>query len=160
MNRAELDPAPARKGARKNAWKEWSRRGFLARLGTGLLALLVDPARVARAGTQRTLHDPHDPHAPRLTESDRLIASVAGPYAARHPDSASRITRWAEAQLPPARRPRTAQASAALVRAHLLQPARIARELARDEVMVLDGWVLARSEGAAAVYLHALTRTP
>jgi hypothetical protein len=42
------------------------------------------------------------------------------------------------------------------VRVHLLSPARIAEELARDEVMILDGWVLARSEAEAAIYLHAL----
>jgi hypothetical protein len=132
----------------------WSRRGFLGRLATAASFLLLGRARAALASTQTDSHDSS------LTESDRLIASVAGPYTARDPRAARRIARWAEAQLPASRRPRSAGASAALVRTHLLRPTRIAEELARDDVMMLDGWVLARSEAAAAIYLHALASRP
>jgi len=132
----------------------WSRRGFLARLATAALFILIGPARGTLASTHADSRDSS------LTESDRLIASVAGPFAARNPGDARRIARWVEAQLPASRPPRGTGARAALVRAHLLQPARIAEELERDDVMMLDGWVLARSEAAAAIYLHALDSQP
>jgi hypothetical protein len=143
MKNAAADPTPARNSS--------SRRRFLARLFTAALTLLLGSGRAALAAARQVTREAG------LTESDRLIASVAGPYAARYPADARRIAAWAESQLPPTRRRRDAGASAALVREHLLRPTRIAEELERDEVTILDGWVLARSEAAAAIYLHALT---
>ena len=42
------------------------------------------------------------------------------------------------------------------VRDRLLEPARIAEELDRGDVMTVDGWVLPRSEAAVAIYLRFL----
>lgn len=41
-------------------------------------------------------------------------------------------------------------------RARFLNPARVAQDLARGDVVVVDGWQLARCEMCACAYLHAL----
>ena len=124
------------------------RRGFLIRL-LGILGALGLPR--ASAGAARL-----DGRVAEFSDSELRIASLGRQFASEEPLQARRLMGWVEAELPlwlrfsePARRSRIA-------RELLLTPRRLRRDFDRAEVVVIDGWVLARTEGAVAVYLNAL----
>jgi hypothetical protein len=73
------------------------------------------------------------------------------------PDQAHRLVRWVESQLPPWGRLLAPARRARIARERLLTPRRLDRDFASDRVVVIDGWVLARTEGAVAVYISNLS---
>jgi len=95
---------------------------------------------------------------PALDDSDLRIAALASAWTTKHPKEAHLITRWADSQLPARLRSSSPVRCAHQVREALLEPGRVRREFEREEVMILDGWVLSRSEGAAAIYLNSLAQ--
>ncbi len=92
------------------------------------------------------------------SSSNRRIASLGSLFRREHPQDAQRLVRWVESQVPVHGLPTSRERRARIVRERLLKPDRIEREFARGQVMWVDGWQLARSEGAAAVYLDFLDR--
>jgi hypothetical protein len=132
------------------------RRGFLARL-LGVAGALALPGSAVAVATR----DPGRFDAARfsLSESESRIASLGRHLIANDPGRAEQLIRWVESQLPlwgrvaaPARRARIA-------RERLLTARRLDRDFERHEVVVIDGWVLARSEAAVAVYLSSFCPT-
>ena len=91
-----------------------------------------------------------------LTPSDRRIAELGARLARSDPAAAGRLVRSVDTELPGWLRLTGARRRARVVRQRLLAPARVAADLDRGEVMSIDGWLLARSEVAAAAYLHGL----
>jgi hypothetical protein len=90
---------------------------------------------------------------PRLSPAQRRLAAFGGRLVASDPAAAEELERFAVW---------TARSTGAddvdAVCAALLADARIAAELRRGVVHRVDGWLLARSEASACVYLHRLAR--
>jgi len=84
----------------------------------------------------------------RLSASDRRLAALGARLAAEDPRLAHRLVGEVERRL--------GSDGAVVPRRALLDRARIDDELARGQVVSVDGWLLARSEAAACAYLHAL----
>jgi len=91
--------------------------------------------------------------APRLSPAQRRLASFGGRLVASDPAAAEELERFAVW---------TARSTGAddvdAVCATLLADACIAAELRRGLVHRVDGWLLARSEASACVYLYRLAR--
>ena len=87
--------------------------------------------------------------APRLSGAQRRLAAFGGRLAVSDPVVAEKLYRFAL---------REAGTADGVCRA-LLDDARIAAELRRGLVHRVDGWLLARSEASACVYLHRLARS-
>lgn len=92
----------------------------------------------------------------RLAQADGCIAELGAILARDEPVVARRLVREVQAELPLWLRFAGARRRACAARARLLDPARVAGDLAREDTQSIDGWWLARSEAAAAVYLHAI----
>ncbi len=124
------------------------RRGFLAGLlcALGGAALLRPPS--ARAAVARGSERPAR-SAGRIAALGACLARDDGPCA-------QRLVRATEAELPLWLRLASRRRRADAACRRLLDPARVARDLEREDVLCVDGWLLARSEAAAAAYLHAL----
>jgi hypothetical protein len=92
------------------------------------------------------------PHAaePAPSAADRHLAALGARLAVHRP----RLARRLHAEM----RAVSVGSSAGDVRRRLLRPRRVARELARGDVVSVDGWLLARSEAATCVLLHRLAR--
>lgn len=99
-----------------------------------------------------------DGSASVLDAGSLAIAALAAERATHLDGGARRIVAEVEASLPSALRQGPVRARAAHARRLLLSRRRIESELARNDVVVLDGWVLARSEAELAIYLHHLQR--
>lgn len=126
-----------------------ARRSFLRSLLLSLAAFAAFP------GSGRAARDARSPRA--LPPADRAIAALAVGFQHSQPAAAARIARSVAAELPPrVRWFASPEQKARQARAQLLAGARVAAELARGDVALLDGWVLARSEAALAVYLRDL----
>ena len=135
---------------------KWTRRGLLTGLAGLAGAIGFRFAFPAVAGAANAAPPPAGRSA--LSASDLRIAALAGELASNHPEEADRITCWVESQLPAKPRFSRPHRCARQVREVLLEPRRVSREFEREDVIILDGWVLSRSEGAAAVYLNSLAR--
>jgi hypothetical protein len=90
-----------------------------------------------------------------LDAAGRAVADLAADFARAHPEHARRIVRAVEASLPTGARFARPAHRVTLARARLLRARRVEAELAAGDVILLDGWVLARSEAAFAIYAHA-----
>lgn len=127
-----------------------SRRGFLALLAGASAAF-------ALPGILRGLKGPGLGNPPdELCESDRLIASLGRRLRSSEPATAACLSREVEARLPGWSAFASRRRRAALVRARFLNRRQRDADLEREEIVLVDGWVLARSEAAAAVYLSLL----
>jgi hypothetical protein len=91
-----------------------------------------------------------------LFESDRLIASLGRCLEEENPAEARSLLRWVEARLPAWASLAPRRRRAWIARERLLTRQRLDEEFERGDVILIDGWVLARSEGALAVYLSSL----
>jgi hypothetical protein len=133
--------------------RERSRRRFIAEVlgGVGFFAVLGS----GRAGSASSSEAP-GPDS--LGLGDRRIAVLGERCFAESPRTARALARLALRELPPSCVFSSPKRRARLTRERLLDRARLAREFDREEVVEIDGWVLARSEAAAAVYLYTLTR--
>lgn len=118
-----------------------SRRDFLK--GLALVLVLPQTACVAEPG---------------LSESDRLIASLGRKLAEDDPETAARLARLVAERMPALDALASAEERARAVRQQLLVGSRLAAEFDAGDVIVIDGWMLARSEATAAVYLDLLVR--
>lgn len=116
-------------------------------------ALALAGARGAAASGARARAPGSAPPLPS-DPSDRRIARLGAVLWREDPATARRLARLADAQLPAWLRLAGPSRRARALRPRLLAPARLAGELDRGEVLVLDGWVLARSEAAVAAWLH------
>jgi hypothetical protein len=90
---------------------------------------------------------------PTLSRSDRRLALLGRRARVEAPERTRRLIRQVARSA--ARAPRAAHAE--LVRSQWLDRERTRRELERGDVLVVDGWVLSRSEAATCAYLHALS---
>jgi hypothetical protein len=136
---------------------KWTRRGLLSGLA-GLAGAIG--FRFAFPGTASAANAALPPAGrSTLSDSDLRIAALASELSTNHPQEADRITRWVESQLPAMPRFSRPHRCARQVREVLLEPSRVNREFEREDVMILDGWVLSRSEGAAAIYLNLLAQS-
>lgn len=145
---------PARESS--HAHGERSRREFLAGMraaGAGLL--LFGPMASAVSASPRDLLSRE-----RLSVSDRQIAGLGARFARQDPAAARELGQWAASQLPRRSEIFGVRRQAAAARARLLDRARLADEFAREEVVLADGWLLARSEVALAVHLAHLAGGP
>ncbi len=93
-----------------------------------------------------------------LSDADLRIARLAEIFARREPAAADALASWAEAQLPRGTGDLAPIRQAEIARRQLLDPIRLADELAAEDVVTIDGWLLARSEAALAARLLALQR--
>ena len=125
-----------------------SKRRFLRRLATVVCGLALLPPALVFGRTASGRRGQVD-----LSRADRALAALGRRLGSDRPREAQHLLRWAAAQTPPWRLPGR---SAARIRQQLLDPHRLAREFASGQVLELDGWVVARSEAAAAVALNAL----
>jgi hypothetical protein len=126
----------------------YRRRGFLIRL-LGMLAALLLPRSTARAARL-------DGRAARLSDRELRIATLGRQFAMEEPLQAHRLMGWVEARLSPWLRFTAPARRARIARELLLTPRRLSRDFDRADVVIIDGWVLARTEGAVAVYLNSL----
>ncbi len=114
-------------------------------------------SRAAARSTTRRAASANAPDGRELSEPDRVLASLGATLAAADPSGYRALRREAAlgvafASLAPGSRSRAQRA-----RSRLLDRTRIQADFARGRVVVANGWVLARSEAAAAAYLHALS---
>ncbi|NRA02081.1 MAG: hypothetical protein HRU00_05700 [Myxococcales bacterium] len=131
------------------------RREFLMRL-LGLVGAVALPwSSVAHATPGAR---PFDSRESSLSESDLRIATLGRQFKTEEPVRARRLIEWVEAELPPWGRLGTPARRARIVREQLLTSRRLAQDFERGDVVTIDGWVLARTEGAVAVYLNSLVR--
>jgi hypothetical protein len=91
-----------------------------------------------------------------LSVSDRRLAALGGRLRASDPARARELVGLVEGRLRWVPVHLTAGTRAALVRTWLLDPVRIRREFAADDVVAVDGWILSRTEVAVCAYLDAL----
>jgi hypothetical protein len=91
-----------------------------------------------------------------LSEADRRLAALGGALAAARPAAARALLRDVDRHLATASSPPGETSRTRWARDMLLDTARVRGEFMRGEVVVADGWCLARSEAALCVYLHAL----
>jgi hypothetical protein len=126
-----------------------SKRRFLRRVATVVCGLaLLPPALVfGRTASGRR-------GQVELSRADRALAALGRRLGIDRPHEARRLLRWAAARTAPWRL--AGRPDAACIRQGLLDPQRLAHEFASGQVLELDGWVVARSEAAAAVALNAL----
>lgn len=89
------------------------------------------------------------PPDPSLSPADRRLAALGARLATAGPATARRLARSVAREMPGVRSPRT-------IRRRLLAPARLRREAARGDVVLVDGWLLPRSEAALCAWLHAV----
>jgi len=85
----------------------------------------------------------------RLSPADRRLAALGARLAADAPATARRLALSVAREMRGVRRPR-------VVRRWLLRRERLRRETARGDVVLVDGWVLPRSEAALCAWLHAV----
>ena len=126
-----------------------SKRRFLGRLATVVCGLALLPPALVFGRTASGRRGQVD-----LARADRALAALGRRLGRDRPREAQRLLRWAAAQTVPWRL--AARSDADRIRQQLLDPHRLAREFASGQVLELDGWVVARSEAAAAVALNAL----
>src|SRR6266446_1256666 len=104
-----------------------------------------------------SLHDalPISPGRGRtgLSRADRCLARLGGRVAAVAPAVAEDLVREVEREVGSATRGRGGD-RARLAREAFLRPVRLRRDFDRGDVLVVDGWVLSRSEVAVCVYLY------
>ena len=93
-----------------------------------------------------------------LSASDLGIASLGSHLRRTDPSAAKELLREVEEELPAFSPLISSRRRAGLVRERFLDRSRRNADLDREEIVVIDGWVLARSEGAAAVYLSHLAQ--
>lgn len=135
--------------------RDRSRRRFLFALLGGAGFISFAPARRTRAAfiaPARTIT------AVTLTHHEDRISILGARCYADNANEARKLARFAASELPAWSRLASPQRRARLVRERLLRPERLAVEFEREEVVEIDGWMLARSEAATAVYLHTLAR--
>jgi hypothetical protein len=126
------------------------RRGFLVgalRALAGLAALRARPARASQA-----------PLPARPAPSAREIARLGEWLAQREPGRARSLAAEVEAALPAWLRLAGSERRVRAARRLLLDPSRIARDLDCGRILSVDGWVLARSEVALAVFAHGASQ--
>ena len=121
--------------------QRWSRRDFLK--GLTLLVALPPVACAAQQG---------------LSESDHRIASLGRKLAEAEPELAAALVQRVAAETPGLDAGAAPAARARVVRRQWLGPTRLAAEFDAGDVVRIDGWLLARSEAAAAAYLDMLVR--
>ena len=119
----------------------WSRRDFLAALA-GALAL---PQVACSTETG-------------LSESDLLIASLGRQLAVQDAGAAALLASWVEEQMAARYAHASAGERARIARRQLLTRSRLTAEFDAGDVILVDGWTLARSEAAVAAYLDSLAR--
>lgn len=139
-------PAPTR---RAGSLRGAGRRSFLAGALRTLAGLATLPAleRAARAA-------PPAPSAadPRTPPDEAYLGAWLARSDARR---ARALAREVDAALPGWLRLAGGERRLRAARRRFLDPARLARDLDAGRVLVVDGWVLARSEVAVAAYAHA-----
>ncbi len=91
----------------------------------------------------------------RLSASDRKLAALGARLAAEQPALAHELARYVEQRIPQGDHLSAAQL-ATRARRTLLRAERHRREIDRGEVVIVDGWLLSRSEVAVCAYLHRL----
>ncbi len=91
-----------------------------------------------------------------LSGSDLRIASLGAQLGAEDPTLVESLRHEVESELPSWSSLASRRRRAGLVRERFLDRGRRNADLDREEIVVVDGWVLARSEAAAAVYLDSL----
>jgi hypothetical protein len=100
-----------------------------------------------------------DPRRGWLADSESLVATLGEQLLREDPATARLLARWVESELPLWARIASPSRRGRLAREHLLTPPRIGRDFERDETLTIDGWVLARTEAAVAVYLSYLSHS-
>lgn len=93
-----------------------------------------------------------------LSDADRSLAALGRRIAQRRPVLARELGRFADRELGWARGSRSQPRTAARIRSVLLADGRCEADFRRGEAVTIDGWVLARSEVAAAICLHRIER--
>jgi hypothetical protein len=140
---------------------ESARRRFLRQCGVALcgLANLLSPAPVVAAAGHRD----EVLQLGELAHAELELAALGARFTARNPAVAEHWARNAEREFrSTARRSWQRTADSELharlqwIRTHLRDPNRIASDFERAEVLDTEGWILARSEGVAAIYLSFL----
>jgi hypothetical protein len=129
-----------------------SRRGFLARLA-GIAAITSLPIHKGHRWPKRV---GGNDEGILLDESESRIASLGGHLQAKDPELAFQLMAEAESEMPAWSSIASRRRRAGLVQDRLLDPSRRNADLDREQIVLIDGWVLARSEAAAAVYMNAL----
>ena len=133
-----------------------SRRRFLT-AGAAWVAVLTG------FRSQRASGDPDvtaSPVGALVTESNRRIAALGRRFEAEDPVAARRLAREVEAQVGFWGLGTSCERRARIARARLLVRRRIGAEFSRGDVLLIDGWMLARSEGAVAAYISSLEPQP
>jgi len=91
-----------------------------------------------------------------VSESNRRVAALGRCFQAEDPELARRLAREVEAGIALWCIGASCERRARIARARLLTSRRIGAELARGDALLINGWILARSEGAVAAYISSL----
>ena len=129
------------------------RRQFMSRIAAalGIATASLSIGIYSRRSEIELAHERVRGDAERASRAAE-VARLGAAFVASHRDEARGIARAVEQALPRWHRFVDTRARTRLIEKHVLEPGRIARELERGDVMILEGWVLARSEAAAAIH--------